>query len=664
MLQIINPHFITYADDASAGSPLAIDILGGVDLSQVERMICTLRITYKNYPPYRTTLDLYNDSQTDKLQRTLCDKWELKLNEVSKAIHQLTLQLEDYRLQELRFLGKNKLHNYQPTEEQTKQAISILKSKSLVQQLTDKLNSVGILGEDDNAFILLLALASYKFSNPFSVLCLAKNGIGKSYILQRLSECMPPNSFSFHTRISENALYYFNSTDLQGKALIVEDLEWTKQMLQPLSTLQTQGRLINTRATKDKDGLLHSTTFEVNAKLCLVACACNDKNFDEAALPFLCLPLNHSLQQDILVMEYQKKIKAGLIQNDAIQKTQTELKNIIATLQNISVINPFATLINLPDEVACPRKSLLLLLNFIEVITYFFQCQRTWIDTTTGKIIYEPSGTKAPPPEGLGEAAIITHPTDIELAFKLLKNNLFRRADELSASTRGFCNWLTSFLADAKTNQFTALDIRKVKQLHPRTLNNYLQELKLFSYIQITGGNKHRGGFIYKLTGFDKTNGLQCSIENDLQNTLQKVWEAYNKEKSIPGTQVHTYTPAQEQAGTEPAKEAEPITEQPKQPTFFEPHYKRIRINDKEEHTYKIILQLEAQQPGREYLCSDITAATKRSQGIEARYLKILWEQGRLKREWKNRQYYYKLLTTSSEPVSQTPLANSINIEP
>jgi len=627
-LSVTNSHFITYTDDL-----LTIDILGGVDLQQVERMICTLRITYKHYPPHRTTLDLYNDTQTEKLQRTLCDKWELKLTEASKSLYSLVLQLEDYRLQELKYKGKQNLQAYELTEEQTKQATAFLKNKNVVNELIKSLNSIGILGEDENAFILLLALASYKFSNPFSVLCLAKTGIGKSYILQKLSECMPLNSFSFHTRISHNALYYFDSNNINGKALIIEDLEWTTDMLQPLSTLQTHGRLINTRATKDKDGLLHSTTFEVHANLCLVACAYDDKKIDEAALPFLCLQLNHSLQQDILVMDYQKKCKAGLINTDEVTASKTQLKNIIATLQNVSIINPFATLINLPDAVAYPRKSLLLLLNFIEVITYFFQYQREQrADKQTGEVF------------------TITHPKDIELAFKLLKNTLFKRADELSSPARAFYNWLHTFLAEAKTNQFTQLDIRKAKQIHPRTLARHLQELVLFSYVQVCGGNKHRGGFIYKLTGFDKTNGVQCSIEADLQSTMQKIWNEYNKGKA----------PKEEQPQQE-VKQQEPITEQEKQPTFFEPHYKRIRINEKEEYTYKHLLELEAQQTGREYLCNDITAVTKRSQGIEARYLKNLWEQGKLNREWKNRQYYYTLnnnAMTGSKTVSQNPVSN------
>lgn len=365
-LQITNSRFITYTDDL-----LTVDVLGGVDLSQVERMVCTLRITYNDYPPQRTTLDLYNDNQTDKLQRTLCDKWGLKLLEASRSLSTLTLQLEEYRLQQLRYTGKVPQQAFSPSEEDKRRAVHFLSEKNLSGSLTEQLNTIGILGEDRNALILFLALASHKSANPFSVLCLAKSGIGKSYILQKLSECMPDGSFSFHSRISANALYYFDSGDINGKVLFIEDLEWTTQMLQPLATLQTQGRLVNTRATKDKDGMLHSTTFEVVARLCLIACAYSDKNFEELGLPFLCLHLNHSPAQDLAVMEYQKKCRAGQIRTEDIARAQHLLKCVIASLQNISVVNPYATLINLPQDIAYPRKSLLLLLNFIEAITFF-----------------------------------------------------------------------------------------------------------------------------------------------------------------------------------------------------------------------------------------------------------------------------------------------------
>jgi hypothetical protein len=358
-------------------------------------------------------------------------------------------------------------------------------------------------------------MASHKSDNPFSVLCLAKSGIGKSYLLQKLSECLPKNSFSFHTQISENALYYFDSQQIDGKVLFIEDLEWTNQMLFPLATLQTQGRLVKTRATKDKDGMLHSTTFEVLAKLCLIACAYCEKNYEQLSLPFLCLHLNHSQTQDYNVMEYQKKCKAGLINQTEIAAVQRKLKCVIASLKSTCIINPYATLINLPEDLPHPRKTLLLLLNFIDIITFFFQYQRdTVADTETGEVL------------------IKTHPDDIKLAFKLLKNSLFRRADELSTTARGFYCWLQKFLKEAKTNQFTALDIRKVKRLHPRTLNRYLQELTLFNYIQIVGGNKYREGYRYKITNFDEDNSLNNSIETALKATLELIEIEHSKSVS------------------------------------------------------------------------------------------------------------------------------------
>jgi uncharacterized protein YdiU (UPF0061 family) len=282
----------------------------------------------------------------------------------------------------------------------------------------------------------------------------------------------------------------------------------------------------------------------------------------------------------------------------------------------------------LPEDLPHPRKTLLLLLNFIDTITFFRQYQR---ETTADK--------------DTGEVLIKTHPEDIELAFALLKNSLFRRADELSTTARGFYNWLKKYLSEAKTNQFTALDVRKAKRIHPRTLNRYLQELTLFNYIQITGGNKYREGYRYKITNLNEDNGLNIGIEKALQATLKNVWNAYGNTKAETETEAQ---PENENINPQPAP-INPPTEQ---------RTKRKRIEEKEEHTLKILLELEAEQPQREYLPEDFTAITGRSFVSEARYLKTLWEQGRLNREWKERKYFYTLATTNSGTAGQTPLTD------
>jgi hypothetical protein len=59
-----------------------------------------------------------------------------------------------------------------------------------------------------------------------------------------------------------------------------------------------------------------------------------------------------------------------------------------------------------------------------------------------------------------------------------------------------------------------------------------LQELTLFHYIQITGGNKYRGGYQYKVTNLGEDNGLNISIENALKTTLENIKSEYEQQRS------------------------------------------------------------------------------------------------------------------------------------
>jgi len=56
-----------------------------------------------------------------------------------------------------------------------------------------------------------------------------------------------------------------------------------------------------------------------------------------------------------------------------------------------------------------------------------------------------------------------------------------------------------------------------------------LQELCLFHYIQITGGNKYRNGYQYKITNLNEDNGLNISIENALRQTLETIKAEHSK---------------------------------------------------------------------------------------------------------------------------------------
>jgi hypothetical protein len=75
-------------------------------------------------------------------------------------------------------------------------------------------------------------------------------------------------------------------------------------------------------------------------------------------------------------MDYQRKASAGVISTTDQERKKTLLQNVQRVLRPIRVINPYAEYIDLPPEVFKPRRTLLILLSFIETITYYHQYQR------------------------------------------------------------------------------------------------------------------------------------------------------------------------------------------------------------------------------------------------------------------------------------------------
>jgi DNA-binding HxlR family transcriptional regulator len=147
-----------------------------------------------------------------------------------------------------------------------------------------------------------------------------------------------------------------------------------------------------------------------------------------------------------------------------------------------------------------------LLLSFIEAITHHHQYQREGLADENGEVYIE------------------TTPEDIEWAFKLLRDVLFRKSDELSGACREFYEWVGSPDRQFNRTGFYASEVRQERRINPRTLSRYLQELTAFGKLQITGGNKYKTGYQYSLT--DQRENLQDSIDQQISKVLEQVNKA------------------------------------------------------------------------------------------------------------------------------------------
>jgi len=505
-----NPDHLNYEN-----SILSIEVLGGVRLEGLDRMRVTLKVSLNEseIPPVRHNLDLYNDTQLEKFIRKTAERLELGTSIIAGTLAELTQELENYRLEKIKEQDLTAVTSKQLTEKEREEAIENLKQENLLEQTIKDLAASGIQGEAENALILLLAMTSRKAPDPISVICLARSGAGKSYLMEKVAKCIPEEDKKEHTQFTGNSFYYYKREEIRHKVFVVKDLEGALSVLFPMRELQSEKKISKTITRKGRDGKLETITLVVEGPVSVIACTTKESIYEDNANRSILIYLDDSKEQDERIMNYQKRYRAGLIDSYAEKEIQTKLQHMQKALEPIKVINPYAPVIEVPQEVFKKRRTLPMLLNFIEAITFYNQYQR-----------------KQTADQNTGEVQIETHPNDIEWGFKLLADVLFRKSDELNGAVRDFYEWVQEWNSKRESPHFLANEIRRENKMHPRTLNRYLQELTEYGYVEITGGKKQRTGYIYRLTPDNQRKAVEERINAQTSAVMQKVWEAY-KEK-------------------------------------------------------------------------------------------------------------------------------------
>jgi len=506
-----NPDQLIYVN-----SILTIEVLGGVRLEGLDRMRVTLKVGLNGseIPPIRHNLDLYNDTQLEKFIRKIAERLEVGTGVTGGTLAELTQALENYRLEKIKEQNNENAQPAKPlTEKEKAAAIENLKHGSLLAQTIDDLAASGIQGEAENALLLLLAMTSRKMPDPISVVCLARSGTGKSYLMERVALCIPDEDKKEHTQFTSNAFYYYKKEEIRNKVFLIEDLEGAMDVLFPIRELQSKKRISKTITQKGRDGKLQTTTLIVEGPVCIIACTTKESIYEDNANRSILIYLNDSMAQDEKVMDYQKRHRAGFVDIYREQQVQEKLQQMQKALEPVRVINPFAPLIDLPESFPKKRRALPILLNVIEAITFYHQYQR---EQTADK--------------GTGEVQIETQPIDIENGFKYLKNVLFRRSDELSGAVRDFYEKLKEVIEKNGLEQFRVSDIRGHIKLTPRSIQQYLKVLLEYGYLHITGG-KQRLGYEYGILGGTSEKILHQSIGEHIRAVMEKVNKAYSKSK-------------------------------------------------------------------------------------------------------------------------------------
>jgi len=334
---------------------------------------------------------------------------------------------------------------------------------------------------------------------------LSTSGTGKTHLQEKVGELIPEEDKIEITTLSENAFYYFGQRELKNKLILIEDLDGAESSLYPLRELQSKKRISKTIAHKNTKGETRTIHLVVEGPVSVSGCTTQEQIYEDNANRSFLIYLDESKDQDKRIMDYQRKSSAGKVNSEAESQSKELLKNVQRLLEPIKVINPFAELLNIPEEVLKPRRTNNHYLQFIEVITYYHQFQREQkADKETGEIFIE------------------TTLEDVKEANQLLKEILLRKSDELTGACRNYLEAVKSYLEQENKKEFTNREIRKALKVNPSNQKRYNLSLTSNYYIKQVKGKKG-ASYHYEIVSYKEFQSLRNHITGVLDANLKRL---------------------------------------------------------------------------------------------------------------------------------------------
>lgn len=499
MLDTTHPHNYKYETQH-----LEIHILGGIKTTKLE----TLRITLSIQKPaqhnvLRHSIDLYNDNQVEKFTRTVAERLEIGTSVTRRTLQELTRELENYRFLLLEKEQQAAMpYKKELSARETKEAETLLRSKDLLGKTNELIGRSGVIGEHTNRLLMYLIFTSRKTNSPLHCISLGSSGVGKTHLQSKVAELIPQEDKVEITVLSANAFYYFNRTELQHKLILIEDLDGAESVLYPLRELQSKKRITKTVVHKDAKGTTRTIHLTVEGPVSVAGCTTQESIYEDNSNRNFLLYIDESAEQDQRIMNYQRLLSAGKVNEQEQHASRDLLKNVQRVLKPIKVINPFAEYLELPQSVFKPRRTNSHYLQFIEAVTFYKQMQRErHYDQQTG------------------EEFIETEIEDIREANQLITEVLLRKSDSLTGAARNHLERLKAYLKENHQTTFTSSEIRRNLRVKETTLRRYNGQLMAEGYIKKTRGKKGRP-YHFEIVDVDEYNNLRTQIDDTLNTCL------------------------------------------------------------------------------------------------------------------------------------------------
>ena len=376
-------------------------------------------------------------------------------------------------------------------------------------QLNDLIEKSGIVGEQDSRLLLFIIASSYKTKHPLHAIVQGSSGSGKTHLISKIADLMPQEDVLRFTRITESSLYNWGEYELVGKLLIIEDLDGLKEeAMFAMRELISNQRLSSSVSIKDKKGNIKAVKKEVRGVFSSLSATTKGEIYEDNMSRSFLLAVDESSEQSRRIIAYQNQKYAGEVSFESEEKNKHFLQNIIRNLVAYHVINPFATQLELPEEVHKIRRLNEMFQSIVRQITLINQQNRQF--TEDGKLI--------------------TQVEDLKQATEVLFESIILKVDELDGSLRQFFEKLKAYLskkahkenANGSEIDFTQREIRQAFNMSKAQCSRYMNSLIELEYLT----SKYAGNLrkiAYRVDYWDDYQKLRQTIKEKILKQIEQL---------------------------------------------------------------------------------------------------------------------------------------------
>jgi DNA primase len=266
------------------------------------------------------------------------------------------------------------------TEQEREAGLSLLTDPDLFNRIEQDLSALGYVGEKTNKLLVYLAASSRKMADPMSVIVISQSSAGKSFLVDTVKKCIPPEDLLSMTSLSDQALNYLPEESLLHKFLILGEAVHSDAVDHQMREMLSGKELSRLVTVKDeKTGRMESRLVRKKVIVSAVMSSTSHEINPENASRCFVVSSDETEEQTKAIHREQRK-KYSL---ERYERKETFEPEIIRShhaaqrlLVNRIIVNPFAEKLDFPASLMRSRRDHERFLDLIACVCFLRQYQK------------------------------------------------------------------------------------------------------------------------------------------------------------------------------------------------------------------------------------------------------------------------------------------------